>query len=96
MILYFLRTSLQCPSTFLNAEKLLAGRSEMPITSVGFRKDKRNISLHKENGEYKVVIVDKVENDDFSIVVAISPDGLVNKISIQEYTILGTVNVARN
>jgi len=82
-------------TTFLNAEELLAGRQEMPITSVGFRKDERKISLYRENGEFKVSIVDKEQNDDYSIIVAIAPDGLVKKLMIQEYTMLGTVSVAR-
>ena len=83
-------------TTFLNAERLLNGRSEMAVNSVGFRKDERNISLYKSGEAYKLAIVDKKAKDDYSIVVAISPDGLVSKIMIQEYTVLGTINVARN
>ena len=83
-------------TTFLNAERLLAGRSEMVVTSVGFRKDERNISLHRFKDEYRVKVVDKEENDDYSIMVAVSPDGMVRKILIQEYTMLGTIDVARN
>jgi len=82
-------------TTFLNAEQLLAGRDEMPVTSVGFRKNERKISLYRENGEFRVSIVDKEQNDDYSIIVAVAPDGLVKKIMIKEYTMLGTVNVAR-
>jgi len=82
-------------TTFLNAEKLLAGRDEMAVTSVGFRKDERTISLYREDGEFRVSIVDKEQNDDYSIIVAVAPDGFVKKLLIQEYTILGTVNVAR-
>jgi len=82
-------------TTFLNAEQLLAGREEMPVTSVGFRKDERKISLYRENGEFRVSVVDKEQNDNYSIIVAIAPDGLVKKLMIQEYTMLGTVSVAR-
>jgi len=82
-------------TTFLNAEQLLAGADEIPVDSVGFRKDERKISLLRENGAYRVKVVDKDENDDYSIIVAISPDGLVNQIVIQEYTMLGTISVAR-
>ena len=82
-------------TTFLNAEQLLAGRDEMPVTSVGFRKNERKISLYRENGEFRVSIVDKEQNDDYSIIVVVAPDGLVKKIMIKEYTMLGTVNVAR-
>jgi len=82
-------------TTFLNAEHLLNGRKEMLVTSVGFRKDERNISLHRFEDEYRVKVVDKDENDDYSIMVAVSPDGLVREIMIQEYTMLGTISVAR-
>jgi len=82
-------------TTFLNAEQLLAGKDAIPVDSVGFRKDERKISLFREKGEYRVKVVDKDENDDYSITVAISPDGLVNQIMIQEYTMLGTISVAR-
>ena len=83
-------------TTFLNAETLLNGRSEMAVNSVGFRKNERNISLYREAGEYRLSIVDKDADDDYSIIVSIAPDGLVSKIMIQEYTVLGTINVARN
>ena len=82
-------------TTFLNAERLLDGRKEMKVTSVGFRKGERNISLHRFQDEYRVKVVDKDENDDYSIMVAVSPDGLVREIMIQEYTMLGTISVAR-
>ncbi len=82
-------------TTFLNAEHLLDGRKEMRVTSVGFRKDERNISLHRFQDEYRVKVIDKDENDDYSIMVAVSPDGLVREIMIQEYTMLGTISVAR-
>ena len=83
-------------TTFLNAETLLNGRSEMPVNSVGFRKDERNISLYRDEGEYRLAIVDKEASDDYSILVSISPDGLVSNIVIREYTILGTIKVARS
>ena len=83
-------------TTFLNAETLLHGRSEMPVKSVGFRKDERNISLYKDKNEYRLAIVDKEASDDYSILVSISPDGLVSNIAISEYTILGTIKVARS
>ena len=82
-------------TTFLNAERLLDGRQEMIVTSVGFRKGERNISLQRFQDEYRVKVVDKDENDDYSIMVAVSPDGLVREIMIQEYTMLGTISVAR-
>jgi len=83
-------------TTFLNAEILLNGRSEMLVNSVGFRKDERNISLYRDEGEYRLAIVDKEASDDYSILVSISPDGLVSNIVIREYTILGTIKVARS
>jgi len=83
-------------TTFLNAERLLAGRSEMKVTSVGFRKSERDITLYRDAESYRIAIVDKAEKDDYSILVSISPDGLVKKIYIQEYTMLGTIDVARN
>jgi hypothetical protein len=83
-------------TTFLNAETLLNGRSEMPVNSVGFRKDERNISLYKAEGEYKLAIVDKEAKDDYSILVSISPDGLVSNLVINEYTVFGTIVVARS
>ncbi len=89
-------TSNDTLTTFLNAETLLNGRSEMAVRSVGFRKNERNISLYKEAGEYRLSIVDKEAADDYSIVVSIAPDGMVSKIMIQEYTVLGTIHVARN
>ncbi len=83
-------------TTFLNAELLLNGRSEMPVTSVGFRKDERNISLYRDEGAYRLAIVDKEADDDYSILVSIAPDGMVSDIVISEYTMLGTIHVARN
>ena len=83
-------------STFLNAKHLLAGRNEMPVTSVGFRKDERNIMLHKTEDAYAVSIIDKEASDDYTILVSIAPDGMVKQIYIQEYTMLGTISVARN
>ena len=83
-------------TTFLNAERLLAGRSEMKVTSVGFRKDERDITLYKDADSYRIAIVDKAEKDDYSILVSIAPDGLVKRIYIKEYTMLGTIDVARN
>ena len=83
-------------TTFLNAKKLLNGRSQMVVNSVGFRKDERNISLHHTNGSYKLTIKDQESSDDYSINVAISPDGLIENIVIQEYTMLGNISVARN
>jgi len=68
----------------------------MKVTSVGFRKSERNITLYKDADSYRIAIVDKAENDDYSILVSISPDGLVKKLYIQEYTMLGTIDVARN
>ena len=82
-------------TTFLNAERLLAGREHMKVTSVGFRKDERDISLERFEDEYRVKVVDRDENDDYAITVAVSPDGLVREIMIQEYTMLGTISVAR-
>ena len=83
-------------STFLNAKELLAGRSEMAVTSVGFRKDERNIMLHKTEEAYALSIVDKEASDDYTIIVSIAPDGMVKQIFIREYTMLGTISVARN
>jgi len=83
-------------TTFLNAEQLLAGRDTMAIESVGFRKSERNITLYKKDGAYRVSIVDKEASDDYSIVVSIAPDGLISEIAIKEYTILGTISVARS
>ena len=83
-------------STFLNAKQLLAGRDEMPVTSVGFRKDERNIMLHKTEDAYALSIIDKEASDDYTILVSIAPDGMVKQIFIQEYTMLGTISVARN
>ena len=82
-------------TTFLNAERLLAGREHMKVTSVGFRKDERDISLERFEDEYRVKVVDRDENDDYAITVAVSPDGLVREIMIQEYTMLGTISVAQ-
>ena len=83
-------------STFLNAKHLLAGRDEMPVTSVGFRKDERNIMLHKTEDAYALSIIDKQASDDYTILVSIAPDGMVKQIFIKEYTMLGTISVARN
>ena len=83
-------------STFLNAKHLLDGRDEMPVTSVGFRKDERNIMLHKTEDAYELSIVDKEASDDYTILVSIAPDGMVKQIFIREYTMLGTISVARN
>jgi len=83
-------------TTFLNAKKLLNGKSQMAVNSVGFRKNDRNISLHHTNGAYKLTIKDKEASDDYAIHVSISPDGLIQNIMIQEYTMLGNISVARN
>ena len=83
-------------STFLNAEHLLNGQMEMAVTSVGFRKDERKIMLHKTEDAYTLSIVDKEASDDYTILVSIAPDGMVKQIYIEEYTILGVINVARN
>ena len=83
-------------TTFLNAEKLLNGKSQMAVNSVGFRKNERNISLHHTNGEYKLTIKDKEASDDYAIHVSISQDGLIENIMIQEYTMLGNISVSRD
>ena len=83
-------------TTFLNAKLLLNGKSTMAVHSVGFRKNERNISLHHDNGTYRLTIKDKEASDDYSINVAISPDGLIENIIIQEYTMLGNISVSRN
>ncbi len=83
-------------TTFLNAERLLKGKNEMAVRSIGFRKDERNISLYRYEKAYRLSIVDKEANDDYSIIVSIAPDGMVSNIVISEYTILGTISVARN
>ena len=83
-------------STFLNAKHLLNGRNEMPVTSVGFRKNARNIMLHKEADKYTLSIIDKEESDDYKILVSIAPDGLIKDIFIHQYTMLGTISVDRD
>jgi len=83
-------------STFLNAEKLLNGKTKMKVTSVGFRKNERNIALHKTEDTYELSIVDKEEKDDYKILVSIDPDGLIKEIFIEEYTMLGMISIARN
>ena len=83
-------------TTFLNAKRLLKGKSKMAVNSVGFRKDERNISLHHTNGEYKLTIKDKEASDDYAIHVSIAPDGLIENIMIQEYTMLGNISVERH
>jgi len=82
-------------TTFLNAEALLGGKNKMPVTSVGFRKNERNINLYRDKESFKVVIVDPDEGDDYSITICIAPDGLVSDIVINEYTMLGKISVAR-
>lgn len=83
-------------TTFLNAERLLKGKNEMAVHSIGFRKDERNISFCRYEDAYRLSVVDKEAHDDYSIVVSIAPDGMVSNIVISEYTILGTISVARN
>ena len=82
-------------TTFLNAERLLGDKNKMAVKSVGFRKDERNIELYRDKDAYRLSIVDKDADDDYSILVSIAPDGLVREIVIQEYTILGSISVAR-
>lgn len=80
-------------TTFLNAKTLLGLQDEMHVNSVGFRSDKRSIMLTRHQNEYQVSIDD--EKNDFYIMISVATDGLVKNISIQEYSMLGNINVTR-